>query len=188
LTFMSSYVMKYDDENDRYKKHGFGHGCTTSIGSRSASKPEIPLSLRPAPDGQNVFDHFDLKRVAQSGLLPAIYFSDNPRKERVVCGEESRETEVVELEDKRRLGIATLGSLRQHPKVSAFRRFIEGWDLSYFTPDAARSLPLAGPQKHLNIHGDNLMNVVQFMEREHPKKSLPIYCFLKTLHRHPSCA
>ncbi|MDR2603832.1 MAG: AAA family ATPase, partial [Desulfovibrio sp.] len=39
-----------------------------------------------------------------------------------------------------------------------------------FTPDAARSLPLAGPQKHLNIHGDNLGNVVQFMEREHPKK------------------
>jgi hypothetical protein len=27
---------------------------------------------------------------------------------------------------------------------------------------------LAGPQKHLNIHGDNLGNVVQFMAREHP--------------------
>jgi predicted ATPase len=84
--------------------------------------------------------------------------------------EESKETEVVELEDMRRLGIATLGSLKQHPRISAFRRFIEGWYLSYFTPDAARSLPLAGPQKHLNIHGDNLSNVVQFMEREHPKR------------------
>ena len=84
--------------------------------------------------------------------------------------EESRETEVVELEDKRKLGIATLGSLKQHPRISAFRRFIEGWYLSYFTPDAARSLPLAGPQKHLNVHGDNLSNVVQFMEREHPQK------------------
>lgn len=84
--------------------------------------------------------------------------------------EESRETEVVELEDKRKLGIATLGSLKQHPRISTFRRFIEGWYLSYFTPDAARSLPLAGPQKHLNIHGDNLGNVVQFMEREHAKR------------------
>ena len=81
--------------------------------------------------------------------------------------EESKETEVVELSDKRKLGIATLGSLKQHPRISAFRQFIEGWYLSYFTPDAARSLPLAGPQKHLNIHGDNLGNVVQFMEREH---------------------
>jgi len=84
--------------------------------------------------------------------------------------EESRETEIVELEDPRKLGIATLGSLKQHPRISAFRRFIESWYLSYFAPDAARSLPLAGPQKHLNIHGDNLGNVVQFLEREHPKK------------------
>lgn len=84
--------------------------------------------------------------------------------------EESGETEVVELDDKRKLGIATLGSLKQHPRIAAFRRFLEGWYLSYFTPDAARSLPLAGPQKHLNIHGDNLGNVVQFMQREYPKK------------------
>ena len=42
--------------------------------------------------------------------------------------------------------------------------------VSHFTPDAARSLPLAGPQEHLNIHGDNLGNVVQFMEREHKQR------------------
>ena len=80
---------------------------------------------------------------------------------------ESAETEAVQLDDTRRLGIATLGSLKQHPRIAAFRRFIEGWYLSYFTPDAARSLPLAGPQKQLNVHGDNLGNVVQYMEREH---------------------
>ncbi|MCC5934983.1 MAG: AAA family ATPase [Balneolales bacterium] len=84
--------------------------------------------------------------------------------------EESKETEVVELEDLRKLGIATLGSLKQHPRISAFRRFIEGWYLSYFTPDAARSLPLAGPQKRLSVHGDNLGNVVQYLEREYPNR------------------
>lgn len=84
--------------------------------------------------------------------------------------EESRETEIIELQDTRKLGIATLGALKQHPRISAFRQFIEGWYLSYFTPDAARSLPLAGPQRHLNIHGDNLGNVVQFMERQHPER------------------
>jgi len=87
-----------------------------------------------------------------------------------IKGLESGETEVVELDDPRKLGIATLGSLRQHPRISAFRRFIEGWYPSYFSPDAARSLPLAGPQRHLNVHGDNVGNVVQFMEREHPKR------------------
>jgi predicted ATPase len=84
--------------------------------------------------------------------------------------EESKEIELVELEDTRKLGIATLGALKQHPRISRFRRFIEGWYLSYFTPEDARNLPLTGPQKHLNIHGDNLANVIQFMEREHPHK------------------
>ncbi len=97
-----------------------------------------------------------------------IKFMESIQKED--AQEESKATERVELDDKRKLGIATLGSLKQHPRIAAFRRFIEGWYLSYFTPDAARSLPLAGPQKHLNIHGDNLGNVVQFMEREHPKR------------------
>jgi len=101
-------------------------------------------------------DDFDLERL----------ISDLQEPDR----EESAETEVVELSDKRKLGIATLGALQQHPRISAFRQFIEGWYLSYFTPDAARSLPLVGAQKHLNVHGDNLGNVVQFMEREHPRK------------------
>ena len=87
-----------------------------------------------------------------------------------LLGEKNTETERIELQDKRKLSIATLGTLKQHPRIASFRQFIEGWYLSYFTPDAARGLPLAGPQKHLNVHGDNLGNVVQFMEREHPDR------------------
>ena len=87
-------------------------------------------------------------------------------------GEESFEGEEpgrvdVELTDPRKLGVATLGTLKAHPRIAKFRKFLESWYLSYFTPDAARSLPMAGPQKHLNMHGDNIGNVVQFMEREH---------------------
>ena len=79
---------------------------------------------------------------------------------------DSNEIEYIRVQDKRSLGIATLGALKQHPRIAAFREFIAGWYLSYFTPDAARSLPLAGPQRRLNSHGDNLGNVVQYMERE----------------------
>jgi len=82
-------------------------------------------------------------------------------------GEEDRAREAIELTDLRQLGIATLGTLKEHPRIKRFRDFLKGWYLSYFYPDAARSLPSAGPQKHLNIHGDNIGNVVQFMEREH---------------------
>ena len=106
------------------------------------------------------FDLFKLMEEIESGIQ----------------AEESRETEVVELQDNRKLGIATLGALKQHPRISAFRQFIEGWYLSYFTPDSARSLPMAGPQRHLNIHGDNLGNVVPGIDRidteESPDKRL----------------
>ena len=84
-----------------------------------------------------------------------------------VEGEEDRAQTPVELTDTRQLGIATLGTLKEHPRIKRFRDFLKGWYLSYFYPDAARSLPSAGPQRHLNIHGDNIGNVVQFMEREH---------------------
>lgn len=81
--------------------------------------------------------------------------------------EEDSASSPVELTDPRELGIATLGTLKQHPRIRKFRDFLKGWYLSYFYPDAARSLPTAGPQRHLNVHGDNIGNVVQFMEREH---------------------
>lgn len=84
-----------------------------------------------------------------------------------VDGEEDKAKIDIELTDLRQLGIATLGTLKEHPRIKRFRDFLKGWYLSYFYPDAARSLPTAGPQKHLNSHGDNIGNVVQFMEREH---------------------
>lgn len=84
--------------------------------------------------------------------------------------EEERNHDDVELTDQRQLGIATLGTLKEHPRIKRFRDFLKGWYLSYFHPDAARSLPTAGPQRHLNIHGDNIGNVVQFMEREHKER------------------
>ncbi|MCX8516876.1 MAG: AAA family ATPase, partial [Rhodoferax sp.] len=80
--------------------------------------------------------------------------------------EDSAKT-VVEVTDLRQLGIATLGTLKEHPRIKRFRDFLKGWYLSYFHPDAAHSIPPAGPQKHLNIHGDNIGNVVQYMQREH---------------------
>ncbi|MDR1579120.1 MAG: AAA family ATPase [Synergistaceae bacterium] len=146
------YVLK---ERLRQRRKGQKHGRPFSFLILDRGSGVVWKGEREGIDeAEHSFDVRDLMESIKSGVFK----------------EEPRETEVVELEDKRKLGIATLGSLKQHPRISAFRRFIEGWYLSYFTPDAARSLPLAGPQKHLNIHGDNLGNVVQFMEREHPKR------------------
>jgi len=84
--------------------------------------------------------------------------------------EEDNAQENVELTDPRQLGIATLGTLKEHPRIKRFRDFLKGWYLSYFHPDAARSLQPAGAQRHLDVHGNNIGNVVQYMEREHKKR------------------
>lgn len=148
------YVLK---ERLRQRRKGQKHGWPFSFLVLNSGKGVVwkgDQEGRQIDEEQGDFDLLGLMESIKSGEAK----------------EESKETDVVELDDMRKLGIATLGSLKQHPRISAFRKFIEGWYLSYFTPDAARSLPLAGPQKHLNIHGDNLGNVVQFMEREHPKR------------------
>ena len=118
-------------------------------------------------DFEELINYIKKKEVPE-GSEP-VEFKD-PRKLGIATDLQDSAPAWWEFDDLRKLGIATLGSLKQHPRISSFRRFIEGWYLSYFTPDAARGLPLAGPQKHLNIHGDNLGNVVQFMERDHPER------------------
>ena len=146
------YVQK---ERLRQRRKGQTHGWPFSFLLLNEGKG---IAWKGEKEGRKIEE--DKKPLDLPGLLESID-SDS---------QEGKETEVVELEDKRKLGIATLGSLKQHPRIAAFRRFIEGWYLSYITPDAARGLPLAGPQKQLNIHGDNLANVVQFMEREQKKR------------------
>ena len=115
------------------------------------------------------------RRNRQKHGRPFPFLRLHRGKGSVWAGEEGLETEdeedrtkaAVDLTDPRQLGIATLGTLKEHPRIKRFRDFLKGWYLSYFYPDAARSLPNAGPQRHLNAHGDNIGNVVQFMQREH---------------------
>jgi len=76
----------------------------------------------------------------------------------------------LELEDNRKLAIASLGNLSEYPNLVRFREFLEGWYLSYFVPDLARGMPMAGAQRKLNMRGDNLANYVQFLQKEHPKR------------------
>ncbi|MEG4118161.1 AAA family ATPase [Microcoleus sp. N9_B4] len=76
------------------------------------------------------------------------------------------------------LAVNTLGQFAKHPRVSALRRFITGWYLSYLTADNTRSLPEAGAQERLSPTGDNLPNVIQYLKEQHPQRLEEI---LKTL-------
>jgi predicted ATPase len=76
----------------------------------------------------------------------------------------------VRMSDRQVLGVSTLGTLSDHPRISAFRSFLSGWYLSYFVPQLARSQPISGTEPHLNRTGENLSNYLQFIERSKPKE------------------
>ncbi|MDR2643991.1 MAG: AAA family ATPase [Planctomycetaceae bacterium] len=84
-----------------------------------------------------------------------------------VVRSDSESVSDIKLADPRRLVLSTLGNLNQFPDIVKFRQFLDNWYLCYFKPDAARSTPLIGSQRHLNSTGTNLANVIQFWENEH---------------------
>jgi len=75
-----------------------------------------------------------------------------------------------ELDSAEMLAVNTLGQLAKHPRVSALRRFITGWHLSYLTADNTRGKPEAGAQEHLSESGDNLPNVIQYLKEQHRER------------------
>jgi predicted ATPase len=110
------------------------------------------------------------RRKGQSHGQPYPFLRIENGVGRVWAGESTENEEgatsmEVKLSDLSRLAITTLGQFKEHPRIEGLRRYIEGWYLSYFVPDAARTLPPSGAQKHLDRRGENVANVVQFMER-----------------------
>jgi predicted ATPase len=88
----------------------------------------------------------------------------------VISGEnpdENDERISEKLESPEFLAVNTLGQFAKHPRVSALRRFITGWYLSYLTADNTRSIPEAGSTERLSPTGDNLPNVIQYLKEQH---------------------
>ncbi|MEG4485211.1 AAA family ATPase [Microcoleus sp. D2_18a_B4] len=121
-------------------------------------------------------------RRGQSGKGKPFRFLDFKKGEgQVISGEspdEEGERITEKLESSEFLAVNTLGQFAKHPRVSALRRFITGWYLSYLTADNTRSLPEAGAQERLSPTGDNLPNVIQYLKEQHPQRLKEI---LKTL-------
>jgi predicted ATPase len=101
---------------------------------------------------------------------------------RVIPGEAPDERQRIEerLDSPEMIAVNTLGQLAKHPRVSALRRFITGWYLSYLTAENTRGTPEAGPQERLSATGDNLPNVIQYLKEQHEARLDQI---LKTLSR-----
>ncbi len=114
-----------------------------------------------------------LKWKRQSYGTPFKFLDFKNGSGEVVSGDlpDEKDTRGFEkLESPELLAVSTLGQLAKHPRVSALRRFITGWHLSYLKADATRGHPEAGPQERLSNSGDNLPNVIQYLKEQHPDR------------------
>ncbi len=132
---------------------------------------DILYTLCVAADDYNVpFVHAETLSHVQPDLGTSVMNFFARAGEGKVVKTNTEAVDDIHLADKRRLVLSTLGNLSQYPDIVSFRQFLDSWYLSFFSPEAARKTPAAGPQKHLSSSGGNLANVVQFMEREHPER------------------
>ena len=88
--------------------------------------------------------------------------------------------EEVELSDIRKLGIVTLGAMKQYSRIEMFLDFLKSWFLCYFAPNTARQVQTSAPTPHLNRTGSNLNNVAQYMYRENPDEFKKILADIQT--------
>lgn len=95
-------------------------------------------------------------------------------------GEVTGEKKEVELTDTRKLGIVTLGAMKQYVRIEKFLGFLRSWHLCYFSPDSARQIQSAAPSPYLNRIGSNLNNVAQYMYRENSRKFMEVLAYIQT--------
>jgi predicted ATPase len=127
------------------------------------------LAIDERPDGPVVAEEWLQWRRGQQGK-PFRFLDFSDGKGTVISGEApvDKDERVHEsLESPEMLAVSTLGQFAKHPRVSALRRFITGWYLSYLTADHTRGIPDAGPQERLSQTGDNLPNVIQYLSERH---------------------
>jgi predicted ATPase len=72
----------------------------------------------------------------------------------------------IRMKDRQVLGVSTLGTLAEHPRITKFRRFLSNWYVSYFIPQRARTQPMAGADPHLDRTGENLAKYLQYISRQ----------------------
>jgi predicted ATPase len=140
-------------------------------------KPKSPiityhLAIDEANKGPYVAEEWLQWRRGSKGQ-PFRFLDFQKGKGRVISGElpdEQDERIDEQLDSPEMIAVNTLGQFARHPRVSALRRFITGWYLSYLSADTTRGLPEAGPQDRLSSIGDNLPNVIQYLKEQRPER------------------
>lgn len=148
-----------------YRESSADRPITYEVSIGKNEKDDVPVVIS---------ERLRQRRKNRSNGKPLSFLRLDHGKGKVWIGDDALEGDefserTIEL-NPHRLAIVSLAEhIKDNPRITRFKNFIQSWYLSYFTPDSARKIPQAGMQKHLNLHGDNVGNVVQYLERNHPR-------------------
>lgn len=163
-------------------------GRFKELRTRGADGPiVIELKYREKPDSPRITYHLAIDENAKGPFIseewlawkrgrygrPFRFLDFHQGEGLVVSGEmpDEKDERISErLSSPEMIAVNTLGQLAKHPRVTALRRFITGWYLSYLSADSSRGVNEAGPQERLSANGENLSNVIQYLKEQHPER------------------
>ena len=174
-------------------------GRFKELRSRGSDGPVvIELKYRETPQRSPITYHLEIEEESEGPYVkeewlkwrrgkqygqPYHFLSFKRGEGWVISGEAPEETDnrvQEKLDSPEMIAVNTLGQLAKNPRVSALRRFIKSWYLSYLTADHTRGVQEAGPKDRLSPTGDNLPNVIQYLQERHQER---LHDILKTLTR-----
>ena len=174
----SAGLRKAWDKRGRFRElHSRGADGPIVIELKYRENPNQPiityhLAIDERPKGPYVAEEWLQWRRGERGQ-PFRFLDFKEGAGKVITGnmpDEKDERIDEQLASPEMLAVNTLGQFAKHPRVSALRRFITGWYLSYLTADSTRGVPEAGPQERLSPTGDNLPNVIQYLKEQHSER------------------
>ena len=136
--------------------------------------PIITYHLSINEDAAGPFVNTEWLRWRPSSQGKYVRFLDFHREiGRIIPGEKPNTTDKPineQLDERSMIAVSTFGQSAHYPRVTAFRRFIIDWHLSYLSTEAIRGAPEAGPQERLSETGNNLPNVIQYLREQYPER------------------
>jgi len=125
---------------------------------RPAVESELVRRLLEAPDGKRAFQ--DVLRLENG--------QGSVRSSGSVVAEDASALLAAGVVDLRKPGLSTYGTLVEQPELRALLSTMTRWYFYRFDADAARTSRIGGGHRHVSPRGDNLANVVQYLEEESP--------------------
>ena len=171
-------------------------GRLKELRTRGSDGPiEFDLKYREAPKTPIITYHLSINEDAEGPFVetewmqwrrgsrgkPVRFLNFREGSGIIIAGEtpdEADERINEQFDDPSVLAVNMLGQLARHPRVRALRRFITDWHLSRLSTDATRQATNDGPQKRLSTTGDNLPNVIQYLQERYPERLKKIISIL----------